>query len=334
MSKLCSSYDVSPCGKACKSERIKKNSHCSQCQHETTLRCKCDYCRDRRKVNNGRFSSIPSDNRFFGIQSTTSQEIKPANLTLEQAIVLLALIRCDDFVGGNKQRMFVSSLISAPFVPRGCYAKARIENLGKANILCLSPASHYVFDMLGDEELSALQFPIIWNIPSDALIELVHQIEHCARTMEWPSQWINQLPKMKLSLAFAECQEFYDYCVKKRGLPASAQRSTTLMLNNLLQDHSVAQCYRIIYAGAQAAADFLVRTSCTVQHASNYMIGACQRWVDRARAEKWVVTSFHRNHELPRSMVSYVLYDDFLKCGDDGFSLALDKIDRPQPNSP
>ncbi len=190
--------------------------------------------------------------------------------------------------------------------------------------------SYYVFDALEDEGISALQFPIIWNISSDALIELLHQIEHCAQTMEWPGHWINQLPKLKQSLALAECQEYYNLCIKQRGLPLSPQRSTALMLDNLLQDYSVAQCYRIIYAGARSAADFLVRTSCTAQHASNYMIGACQRWVDRARAEIWEVSPFCRAYELPRSMVSHVLYEDFLKCGDEGFNLALNKIGWPK----
>ncbi|OAH99101.1 hypothetical protein A1332_04210 [Methylomonas methanica] len=251
-------------------------------------------------------------------------------MTLEQAIALLALIRCDDFSDGNEQRIFASSLMSVPFVPRGSYAKTLIEKLGKATILGFRPASYYVFDTLEDEGISTLQFPIIWNISIDALLELVHQIEHCARTMVWPGHWINQLPKMKQSLALAECQEYYDFCIKQRSLPSSPQRSTTLMLTNLLQDYSVAQCYRIIYAGARAAADFLVRTSCTAQHASNYMIGACQRWVDRARAEKWQVSPFCRDYELPRSMVSHVLYEDFLKCGDDGLNLALDKISWPK----
>jgi hypothetical protein len=60
------------------------------------------------------------------------------------------------------------------------------------------------------------------------------------------------------------------------------------------------------------------------------MVGACQRWVDRARAENWTVKAFNRNLELPRSMVSYVLYDIFLKTTEDGFYIPLSKISAPK----
>jgi hypothetical protein len=306
-----------------------KTLHCSQCRHETSFRCKCDYCRNRGKIKNGRFSHTPFSNQTFEAQGVTSQVLKPDHLTLEQAIALLALARCNDFVDSHGRRISVPDLTAVPVAPRGGYAKELIERLSKADFFGSVPESHYFFDALKDEELKALQFSMRWNIQRYVRIELLQQIEQCARTMVWPSHWLDQLSDMKRTLAFAECQEFYDFCAKQRGLPPSAQRSTAMMLNNLLQDHSVAQCYRIIYAGAQAAADFLVRTSCAGQHAANYMIGACQRWVDRARSENWVVTPFRRNLELPRSMVNYVLYDDFLKCGDDGFNLALDKITRP-----
>lgn len=49
------------------------------------------------------------------------------------------------------------------------------------------------------------------------------------------------------------------------------------------------------------------------------MIGECQRWADRARAENWEVKPFKRNFNLPRSSISHVFFDVFLKIGEDGF---------------
>ncbi|MGZ0077506.1 hypothetical protein [Methylomonas sp. YC3] len=239
---------------------------------------------------------------------------------MEQAVALLALTRCrgvadvDDMVAPAAWDM-----AALPFAPKGHYGHTLVQKLSQAKLLS-------VFE---NEPRIETPFPIFWSISCGARTNLIQAIEQCAAQGKWPRHWSDQLPDLVRALAFAECKEFYDYCAKQRGLPASAQRSTSVMLNNLLQDHSVAQCYRIIYAGAKAAADFLVRTSCAPQHAANYMIGACQRWLDRARAENWVVTPFNRNHELPRSMISFVLYEDFLKSGDDGFNLALDQIARP-----
>jgi len=52
----------------------------------------------------------------------------------------------------------------------------------------------------------------------------------------------------------------------------------------------------------------------------NYMAGACLRWADKARTEGWPVIAFKRNFNLPRSMLSYVLYDVMLKIGEKGFT--------------
>ena len=303
-----------------------KSLYCSQCRHKTSLRCNCEYCRNRQKTKHDLISHVPSADQAVADQGISRRALTTDNLTLEQAIALLALTRCIESIDSRGRRILVSDSTIVPFAPKGGYAKLLIEQLSKAKLFGSNPVNHDVYDLFGDEELTSLLYQIHWNIPSDVRIELVQQIEQCAQTRLWPNHWWDQLSDMKKSLAFAECQEFYDFCAKQRGLPPSAQRSTTLMLNNLLQDYPVAQCYRIIYAGAKAAADFLVRTSCAAQHAANYMIGSCQRWADRARSEDWVVTPFRRNPELPRSMINYVLYDDFLKCGNDGFNLALDKI--------
>jgi len=50
------------------------------------------------------------------------------------------------------------------------------------------------------------------------------------------------------------------------------------------------------------------------------MVGASQRWADRARAEGWEVIAFKRNFDLPRSMISYVLFDVLLRIGERGFT--------------
>lgn len=68
------------------------------------------------------------------------------------------------------------------------------------------------------------------------------------------------------------------------------------------------------------ASDFLVRKRCTTRHAANYMIGECQRWADRAKAENWEVKPFKWNFDLPRSSISHVFFDVFLKIGEAGFT--------------
>jgi len=315
-----------------RSARFEKTMRCSQCRHEDTLRCKCDHCRNRRRSDSGKVSQKVLDTKKSSSGKAAHLNIEPATLTLEQAVALLSIMRCLGVAGIDGYAVPAArDMASVPFAPQGNFGHILIEKLGRAKILSvLNSVVPNNFSVFGNEVRIEPPFPIVWSISSNTRKNLIQGIEQYAAQRKWPRDWSDQLSDLVCALAFAECKEFYDYCAKQRGLPTSAQRSTSFMLNNLLQDYSVAQCYRIIYAGAKAAADFLVRTSCAPQHAANYMIGACQRWVDRARAENWVVTPFRRNHELPRSMISYVLYDDFLKVGDDGFNVPLGRIILPE----
>ncbi|AEF98466.1 hypothetical protein [Methylomonas methanica] len=334
------SFLVCPhCDAAMMSPRISRSAHyettmrCFQCRHEDTSRCKCDHCRNRRTtLDSGKVLRNVFDIKNASSGQTEKLSIQPDNLTLEQAVALLSLLRCPGVAYADVIAVSAAfSMATVPFAPKGNYGHTLIQKLGQAKLLSvLNSAAPDNFSVFGNELRIETPFPIFWNISRTSRTNLIHGIEQRVAQGEWPRHWPEQLPDLVRVLAFAEIKEFYDYCAKQRGLPASAPRSTSMMLNNLIQDYSVAQCYRMIYAGAKAAADFLVRASCAPQHAANYMIGACQRWVDRARAENWEVTPFHRHHELPRSMISHVLYDDFLKRGDDGFNLALDKIARPK----
>ena len=50
------------------------------------------------------------------------------------------------------------------------------------------------------------------------------------------------------------------------------------------------------------------------------MVGACQRYADNARTKGYTLIPFKRNFNLPRSMISYVLFDVILKIGERGFT--------------
>ncbi len=44
------------------------------------------------------------------------------------------------------------------------------------------------------------------------------------------------------------------------------------------------------------------------------------RGLHRAKAENWEVKPFKRNFDLPRSSISHVFFDVFLKIGEAGFT--------------
>lgn len=250
-------------------------------------------------------------------------------LTLRQAVALLALTRACMYLqlpeveGFDPNEVHLNPLKHAtvPFAPGMELGIRLIQELVSCRLMYVSEFSDPSAFVLNQDNFEGVQFEsAVWKVRGNDPQKLIYDIARYAANGElWPPRWRDEVESLWLDIAFAEAKEYFLYQAKQRELPDVSGKSLDAMLKNLLQDYSVSQCYRVIYAGAREAADFLVRTKCTRKHAGNYMIGACQRWADHARAEHWDVAKYKRNYVLPRTMIDYVFFDTFLKVGDMGF---------------
>jgi hypothetical protein len=163
--------------------------------------------------------------------------------------------------------------------------------------------------------------PVYWELNIHDPMGLINDIEQVAqKNSSWPTSWWAQFRDVWYEIAFSECLEFYIYQSEIRNLLIPSRSAVELMLQNLLKVFSVSQCYQIIYSGAQQTADFIILNESNRHQASNYMIGACQRRGERARAEGWVLKGFYRDFNLPQSSISRVYFDQFLRIGERGFT--------------
>jgi len=304
--------------------------HCSRCEHHERWYCDCCFCNQRRVREAEAIEALNREvvDAFLNNQPQ-ARNIDIDDMTLEHAVSLLSLVRSCGYLDGADGELVLNPLGSCgvPFAPNGTCGElffSRIRDAGLVAVSRYSPAE--AFSVVSGNGVVCNRGRLRWEIAARFPFELISNIEQCAMTGNWPGSWLEQVPEMVSALALAECKEYFEYAAEERGLPSPGEKSSLSMLQNLLEDFSVCQSYRIIDAGAKWAADFYVRKSCTRSHAANYMIGACQRWADRARAEGWVVGAYRRNFNLPRSMLSYVLHDLFLKTAEDGFNLPLKQV--------
>lgn len=307
---------------------------CPQCGHSDGRRpCHCEHClEDRRQFAQMVREAKEEKIRAFCHTTWPTDVHQPAaqDLVLRAAVALLALARTClfvDEVDGDESSpscMTLESLADAtiPLAPRGDLASFLLGELGAQGLIAisdLSPPDAFTFE---EGELRSYYPSRVWWLltvedPEHLLFEISRLAQNAA---EWPSHWEQGVKDVWVEIALAECKEYFRHSAEERELPEAGEKSTETMLRYLLESYSVAQCYRIIWTGAQRASDFLVRKRCSRKHAANYMIGECQRWADRARAENWEVKPFKRDFNLPRSAISHVFFDVFLKIGEDGFN--------------
>jgi hypothetical protein len=296
--------------------------HCSYCRHEEGDRCRCEHCQEQRN----RAAAEQKARRQAAIAQALDVERcryacsgYPAEaLPLSLAAAFLAFSRCCPI---NKHGVYEPVDASAvPLAPTKAYTSLLLEYLRQAGFISVSEHSEEGSIFYHSSQLNFTPEKVCWSGDIDKNLKLVEDIEVLALTGNWPEHWYGEVEGDWLSLALAECREFYDYCLNERNLHVRGDQAITDMLKNILRDFSVGQCYRIIWSGARNASDYLARNARNRIHAGNYMVGACQRWADTARTEGYEVKPFRRNFDLPRSMMSYVLFDVILKIGERGFT--------------
>lgn len=303
---------------------------CSACQHDDSPSCRCANCVSERRRQASELQmqrKARLHQAIVAAQSETHASIH--ELSLETAVAFLAFTRCCPPNSMGICDSLASTSREIPYSPSNEITALLLESLRHAGLIAVSERSlQGSVDLAGDKLIYEPQ-QVKWLMTVKNRLELVEAIEIAGLSGDWPEQWLEQVNPLWLKIALAESRQFYNHQADARGFNVRAETAVTEMLNNVLRDFSVAQLYCVVWKGAQYAADFMVREHVNKAHAANFMIGACQRNADQARANHWQVKAFRRNFELPRSMLSYVLFDVILKIGERGFSEPIGNISNP-----
>lgn len=276
---------------------------------------------------------LPSETKRQRIQmryiSGLVRRPPPASLgemSFMDAVYLLALFRaCGGLEQDSTLRPFADS--EFPFAPVSELRQPLFDLLrcGLVHISPDSPPDAFTVDLSENAVTGVFMHKLVWELPAYSL-NLLKAVESAAITGKWPKTWHEQAPALAMELALGECLEYLEHAADERGFEIPQGEKPRIMFENLLTTYSVAQCYALIYRGARNAADYSQRKYITKTHASNLMISSIQRYADTARAEGWDIKPYSRIKECPRTVLSYVLHDTFLRTGDRAFDTMIAKL--------
>lgn len=310
--------------------------YCPACGHEHTegtyRRCHCVGCRKRIAEID---TAIETKKRHLVLQGYPSADTwenpnvhhLAGQLTLRDAVFLSALYRNAHIdAAGTVGAPYAKERPLSPTTELTNDMLAHLGRRGLARVSATSSLDSFEFD----EELTRVKAHYIFKVryrllpmlPAGMIGECMLAIDAMASDGFWlePESAADEAFSLWKELALHECLETFEHQGQLHRLQPPAGEKTIVTFQALLEDLSVAQVYNIVWSAARNAAAYYQRGGVTKQQASNSMVGGCRTRADKAKVEGWEIKPYGRNYERPRSELSHVLHDAFLKIGDQGFT--------------
>lgn len=123
-----------------------------------------------------------------------------------------------------------------------------------------------------------------------------------------------------------ECLAFLTVKLEEHQLYFSPGEKTQNTIRKCLESFSVAQTYNFIWRATRDAAAYYMRSNVSKKQAANTVVRSISRSLEQALAYDWDVKAFDRDHNQPRSLLSYVIFNTILGSDDGGFKQPLHEL--------
>lgn len=120
-------------------------------------------------------------------------------------------------------------------------------------------------------------------------------------------------------IAIGECIEYLQYQLGKVNFEFTPGEKTYKTFEIILNDFSVSQIYGIIWRAVADASKLYLEKGISKKHAANSVIGACERYAERAKIKGWDLAQYNRIKDLPQSVLSLFYFNRVLGIGEMGF---------------
>ena len=285
---------------------------CKQCQNEASQLEEAKRIRALEQYREIIRAKYKSDN---------PGPIDPRGLSIESAVYLLSFVRL--FAAEDFSFARPLNSVKRRFSPTTNMDWEIARLLYREGLISVDPNSQIdAFDgqMAQSFYLDKVQWHLPFGLDSDNPKDFASELEEALRNNVWPPEWIDGRLDLWRKVGLHECLQYLAVALGEHGLSFNPGDKTFLVFGGLSEDYSVAQICNFIWRAAKDAAAFYVREAVSKQHAANTVIGAIQRYGERAKAEGWDIKPYRRNFDCPQSMVSEVLFNAVLRIGEDGFN--------------
>jgi len=245
------------------------------------------------------------------------EAIEPGDISLRAAVALLALFRCANAEpGGHEIPPFDGCGI--PFAP-AVGGRRILFDLLQTGLVAVDPKTSIAAFTVEDGELQSWRLGSIrWRV-SPAAGVLVEQLRFS--NCDVPDSWRRDVQSLALEIARGEIVEYLNFLAQERGWPEPRDTEEIADLTRaLVNELPVAQALHLAYLGAMSASDYKQKYPVSGQQAADMLVKRTGQRLESVRDGRFPAKAYDRPWKLPRSAVSFALWNTILNMGDDGFT--------------
>lgn len=127
-------------------------------------------------------------------------------------------------------------------------------------------------------------------------------------------------------ISVEECLAYLDYTLDRHNIYYEPGTKTWQVLEQCLNDFSVAQIYNFIWRVSRDAAAYYMRENISKKQAANSVVSRLNSLRECAISQNWEVKSFRRDFNLLQSTLSRLVFNSILQTDDGGFNVRLDQL--------
>lgn len=302
-------------------EKILKIKNCNMCGHTLDKNCRCETCKeikDRQKkvllnLKNNMFEKLI-------ISESAKETIKENDINMRQRIYLAALLHCG-LTEDIKKVKPIDEIIDV-IGPSSDFTIDIIKYLYDTNIISIdeeSPLGAFTYDL--DNEI----------ITSYNVGKAMHRLNIKPNDDDY-GQMIKRLlyPDESLfndefcydlwkEINLAEAIQYFKHHMDKVKFSTDIGEKTRRTFERMVDHFSLSEIFYIIHRSIANGTKLYQSGEYSKIHAINIVKREISNYSERVLANKWNLTGYNRDYNLPESMLNKILFNNVMKIDYLGF---------------
>lgn len=294
--------------------------YCEVCGH-THGSCDCQNCINEKIKEAYVFERIAREKIVEQIKRPRSEAIKIDDLSLWQAITIVAL----DRVASEENAALLTNieLHKRSFAPTTGLAVEILTELYETGLIDFSldsPLDAFIFG--NDQGIRYYPHKAYWVLRlAPTWAENIYVLQEIRKSIEsldaWPAQWLDQLNVVAQRISLHEGFSYLNIKLNEHGFNFRPGEKSERIFIEILTKYSLSRLYNFIWTSVRDASAYYLRGGVTKQQAANSVVGGCSRRAERAAAEGWDIKSYRRDYRLEESELTATVRNIVTQLGAD-----------------